>query len=101
MPHGLPKQAIEKICGILAQHPEVHAAILYGSRAKGSHRPGSDIDLTLIGEKLTLTSLNRIDAEMDNLLLPWIIDLSIHSHIENAALLEHIERTGKILYAKN
>ena len=52
------------------QSPEVEAAILYGSRALGRHRPASDIDLALIGPALNATALARIDADRDDLLLP-------------------------------
>jgi predicted nucleotidyltransferase len=45
---GIPEKSIGKICGIFAQHPEIDRVILYGSRAKGNFKPGSDIDLTLV-----------------------------------------------------
>ena len=75
-------------------------AILYGSRALGRHRPASDIDLTLLGPDLSSTVLARIDAELDDLLLPWVIDLSCHASLRHAALLDHIERVGLVLYER-
>ena len=101
MPHGLPQKTINEICGVLAQHPEVESAILYGSRAKGTHKPGSDIDLTLTGKGLTLKTLNQIDDEIDDLLLPWIIDLSIFNQIDNPELVNHINRNGSIFYQRS
>jgi predicted nucleotidyltransferase len=77
---------------------EVRQAILYGSRAKGNERPSSDIDLTLLGENLNLSVLFEIKNELDDLLLPYTIDLSINRHIENPALLAHIARVGKVFY---
>ena len=54
---GLPETAIAAIRQVLASHPEVEAAILYGSRALGRHRPASDIDLTLIGPAISAAAL--------------------------------------------
>ena len=77
---------------VLAGHPAVEAAILYGSRTLARHRPASDIDLTLIGSTISAATLACIDAELDVLLLPWMIDLSALSSIRHPALLAHIER---------
>jgi predicted nucleotidyltransferase len=98
---GLPDSAITAIQQVLATHPEVEQAILYGSRALGRQRPASDIDLTLIGPGLNAASLSRIDADLDDLLLPWVIDLSCHASISHAALLGHIERAGQVLYQRD
>ncbi len=97
---GLPQAAVGAIQQVLASHPEVEAAILYGSRALTRHRPASDIDLTLIGPAISAVALARIDADLDDLLLPWIIDLSAYSAIRHPALLEHIQRAGLELYRR-
>jgi len=97
---GLPESAIGAIQQVLASRPEVEAAILYGSRALGRHRPASDIDLTLLGSDLNPATLARIDADLDDLLLPWVIDLSCHAAITHPALLEHIARAGQLLYRR-
>jgi predicted nucleotidyltransferase len=97
---GLPEAAIVAIQQVLASYPEVEAAILYGSRALGRHRPASDIDLTLIGPAIGAAALARIDADLDDLLLPWVIDLSCLASIRHPALLAHIERAGVDLYRR-
>ena len=79
---------------------EVDEAVLYGSRAKGNYKPGSDIDLTLKGEKLNLKLLNKISNDLDDLPMPYTIDVSIYHLIENSELIEHIKRVGKIFYKK-
>jgi type I restriction enzyme S subunit len=101
MMFGLKTETIEAIREVLAKYPEVEKAILYGSRAIGNYRPGSDIDLTLIGEKLNLSTLQKIEDELDDLLLPYKIDLSLHKQIQNQELLEHIERVGKVFFDRN
>ena len=97
---GLPEEAVAKINGVLASHPEVESAILYGSRAKGNYRPGSDIDLTLLGEQLDHHDLLKIMNEMDDLLLPYTMDLSIFHMIDHEALRDHIQRLGREFYRR-
>ncbi len=74
---------------------------LYGSRAKGNYRDGSDIDLTLMGDALSHAQLNRIETQIDDLLLPYTIDLSLFEHIDNANLIDHIRRVGVVFYARD
>lgn len=72
--------------------------IIYGSRAKGNYRKGSDIDLVLKGENLTINDVLKLEDDLDELLLPYLFDISILHHIKNPNLLGHIERVGKIFY---
>lgn len=99
MKYGLKSGVIEQINGIFAAHPEVEQAILYGSRAKGAHRDGSDIDLCLKGAKLGLPLLLKIENELDDLLLPYKIDLSIFHTLDNPELIDHINRIGVVFYS--
>ncbi|HJS19842.1 MAG TPA: nucleotidyltransferase domain-containing protein [Anaerolineales bacterium] len=99
---GLKDSAIDKIRGVLSHYPQVDKAILYGSRAKGNYKNGSDIDLTLHGGKdLTLNVLYRIMDELDDLLLPYIIDLSIFHTINDPDVIQHIRRVGVTFYDKS
>ena len=98
--YGLRKDCIQKIQGVFEKYDEVEAAILYGSRAKDNYKSGSDIDLTLKGKGLNLTILNRINLELDDLMLPYTFDLSIYHHIKQQDLIDHIQRVGKIFYSK-
>ncbi|GFK95091.1 hypothetical protein NNJEOMEG_02945 [Fundidesulfovibrio magnetotacticus] len=100
MRYGLSQQTIDRICGVFAAHPSVERAVLYGSRAKGNHRPGSDIDLTLHGETLTSRELGDLAEELDDLLLPYRIDLSAFNRIGHAELRAHIERVGVDFYRR-
>ncbi len=98
---GLSDSVIQKICGVLTRYPQVEKAVLYGSRAKGSYRKGSDIDLTLCGgADLTLSVRHTIATELEELFLPYMIDLSIYRDIGDSDLIEHIQRVGTILYER-
>lgn len=94
MQFGLSTEDINKIKEVIARFPEVERVIIYGSRAKGNYKPSSDIDLTLVGEKLTLTLLQTLENEIDDLLLPYKFDISNFHHISNPDLINHIERVG-------
>jgi predicted nucleotidyltransferase len=97
---GLPKKTIENLHALFQKHPAIQSAILYGSRALGTFKPGSDIDLTLVAPTWSTTELLSLENEIDDLLLPYKIDLSLRHQIQNDDLLEHIQRVGKQFYLK-
>src|ERR1035441_8503082 len=89
MKYGLTKATIEKICAVFARFREIEKVVLYGSRAKGNFKPGSDIDLTLYGEALTADLRSAIASALDDLLLPYTIDLSVFDDLDHVKLREH------------
>lgn len=97
---GLRDHDIERLHQIFDSHDSIQRVILYGSRAKGNYRPNSDIDLTLVGSDLDSRLLSILEQDLDDLLLPYQIDLSILSAIENPDLKDHIERVGQVLYER-
>jgi predicted nucleotidyltransferase len=101
MNYGLSSDHINRIKSIFISHHEIEAVLLYGSRAKGDYKSNSDIDLTLKGNKLSPDLLNKISIELDDLLLPYTFDLSLHAHLENDDIIEHINRVGIIFYENN
>ena len=100
MKYGLTETTIENICAVFARFPEIEKAVLYGSRAKGNFKTGSDIDLTLYGEALTSDLRSTIASALDDLLLPYTIDLSVFNELNHANLREHIERVGVLFYER-
>jgi predicted nucleotidyltransferase len=98
--HGLSDTTVAKLQSVFATHPHVEQVILYGSRAKGNYRPGSDIDLTIVGDAVEWQELLHIDNEIDDLLLPYKWDLSLLRQIDNPDLLDHIRRVGMVFYSK-
>jgi predicted nucleotidyltransferase len=91
---GLPVGTLDQILHVLGREPRVERIVLYGSRALGRQRPGSDVDLCLEAPALKLGDLLALEAELDGLLLPWRVDLQLHHRIDHPALLESIERAG-------
>jgi predicted nucleotidyltransferase len=97
---GLKEDTINKINSVFKKYEEIEKVILYGSRAKGNYQIGSDIDLTIIDNNLSFSQLMKIETELDDLLLPYKIDLSKLSDISNADLIEHIKRIGVVFFEK-
>ncbi len=100
MQYGLESHIIEKIRAVFSHYPRIDKALIYGSRAMGNYKPASDIDISLIGEDLSLDDISKIEWELDDLLLPYTFDLSIYYKITNPDLQEHIDRVGKIFYER-
>ncbi len=99
--YGLSAHTMAAIAAVLTHFPQVEHAILHGSRARGNFRPGSDIDLCLEGTGLAVPLLFKIAHALDNLLLPYKIDLSIHEQIDHPELLAQIERLGISFYRRS
>ncbi len=100
MCYGLKEQHVKLVQSVLTKYPEIDEAVLYGSRAKGNYRNGSDIDLVLKGKNLEVSLLARIKMELEDSDLPHQVDLSIYHFIDNKKLLEHIKRVGVSFYKK-
>ena len=83
--------------GVFQRHPEISAVKLFGSRAKGTHAPNSDVDLAVWGEVDELRA-EAIAAELDDLPLPYHYDVQAFAAIKLQPLREHIERVGISLY---
>lgn len=98
MKYGLKENTVDSIIKAISSFPQVTEIILYGSRAKGNYKAGSDIDLTLKGD-LNLQLLNKISLKLDELFLPYTSDLSIFNQIDNPELIDHIKRVGITLYS--
>lgn len=95
---GLPQAALDKLDGVFALHPAIESVLIYGSRAKGNHRPGSDIDLALKGKAIAFDEFLAIENQIDDLMLPYSVDLSEYGKIDNPELIAHIDRVGVEIY---
>lgn len=100
MKFGLSDMVLLKIQNVFESFPEIREAIVYGSRAVGNYRVGSDIDLTLKVE-LSFDHLLKIERALDDLMLPYTFDISLYHKLSNENLVEHINRKGKSFYTRN
>jgi DNA polymerase beta domain protein region len=86
---------------ILSQTPQIRKAVLFGSRALGTWKPASDIDLALEGEELDLSVLLTLQARLTELNLPVEVDLIIRNKIINPDLERHIHAYGKEWFSRS
>ena len=98
--YGLPSWALLQIKTILSTEAKIQKAVLFGSRAKGLQRLGSDIDIALFGDQLILDSLSNLAHQFDESSLPWKVDLVLINTIDNPKLLDHIYRVGVIMFER-
>lgn len=100
MNDGLKERYRVKIRQVLASHPEVERAVLFGSRATGTYRPGSDVDLALAGDDLTHSDLGAIGAAMEATTVPQMVDLVLWNSIGSQVLVDHIRNFGVEFYVR-
>ncbi len=98
---GLPSEASREVLAEIQKQTPVQRVVLYGSRALGRYRSGSDVDLCLTAPAMTLEQLLQLGAQLDDLLLPWRIDLQLDHLISHEGLREHIERAGVCLWQRD
>ena len=94
---GLTRSEIDLLATVLGHYPLVQRAVLFGSRAKGTARPNSDIDIALYGDIDDLT-VERIASDLDDLPLPYLFDIKAVATLKSAALTDHIKRVGVNIY---
>jgi predicted nucleotidyltransferase len=99
--YGLSPKTIDSIQGVLTSHREVEQAVLFGSRAKGNYRRGSDIDLALLGTTVNQQTLNRLYQELDELPIPYEFSLVPFAGITDRDVRAHVERVGIVFYNRD
>ena len=95
---GISEADCQRLVQELNRHPAIKKVILFGSRAMGNFRPGSDIDLALVFDNpFPFNSWLDLQLRMDELELAQKIDLVDLGHIHNQDLIDHILRAGKVI----
>lgn len=98
--YGLKDEQWELVKHILQSNPKLDEAILFGSRAKGNFRPGSDVDIALKGRALQLEDILSLSNQLEDTYLPYIFDLALFHHIKDPDMIDHINRVGISIYKK-
>src|SRR5690606_38229865 len=95
MKFGLGENSIEEIRSVFNRFPGVEKVLIYGSRAMGYYRPGSDIDLAIAGAQLTQRDIRKIAAELDKLEMLYSFDVLLYDELKEPGLKYHIDRMGQ------
>lgn len=99
MNFGLRESDLEYIIDIIRNFLEIEKAVIFGSRAKGNYKPGSDVDIAIYGEHITFDTLSALHSMLEEQgPLPYFFDVVDYTHLNHKGLKEHIDRLGKIIY---
>ena len=98
MKYGMLDDELRLLQDVFAQSPNISKVVLYGSRAKGTNRPFSDVDITLMGDHVTDDDLTDVMYRLSESSLPYFCDVSIFRNLSNDALISHIKRVGQTIY---
>lgn len=99
-PFGLRSSDLLAFRQLFEQHPCVEKVLIFGSRAKGTHQNGSDVDLALTGD-ISSDEVSRILGELDDLPTPYSFDVVAYSSLKHMGLKSHIDRVGKLVYVRS
>ena len=97
---GLTEEEITQIQHIFVKYNGIESAVLYGSRAKGNYKPASDIDISLKGNSINSDLQQKIEFDLDDLMLPYKFDISIYHKLTSPEFVNHIDSVGKVFYER-
>lgn len=99
---GLLPADIEVIVGALQACPQVDRALVFGSRAKGNFKPGSDVDIAIFGSDIDQSTVATLSFFLnEETFLPYFFDVVHYDTLEEIALKEHIDRVGLVIFTRN
>lgn len=98
---GLKQTDLNAVISILEKYSDIESAVIFGSRAKGNYKNGSDVDIAVKGKSLNFDLINQISYLLnEESLMPYKFDILNYHTIDNQDLLEHIDRAGIEFYSK-
>lgn len=100
MKFGLISADIQVMKNIFKKYPDISKVIIFGSRAMGNYKKGSDVDLAIKGKNIDLSLIGEIKGKLDETNLPYFFDVISYADTENKELREHIDTFGQILWDK-
>lgn len=96
---GLTEQHLAILSQACGRYPEIEDAVIFGSRAKGNYKPGSDIDIAIKGPQVTRRTVAGLCSDLEDSALPFFVDVVAYDGISNPALKEHIDRVATAIVA--
>jgi predicted nucleotidyltransferase len=99
---GLLDRDLEEIRSVLALFPAIERAMLFGSRAKGTHRPGSDVDIALCGSAVSFDVVTKVHGMLEEQSkMPYLFDVVDYTHMKDQDLKAHIDRVGVTIFHRD
>lgn len=101
MMYAIPEESLKLIINTIASFDVIEQAVIFGSRAKANNKKGSDVDIAIKGDKITINDLTRLSSILnEEIPLPYFFDILDYKAIKNEELKEHIDRAGKVIYTR-
>lgn len=97
--YGLTQEELLQLKSFLDNQPKIKQAVLYGSRAKGTNKPFSDVDIALMGEELSQKDVKELLSIIYDTNFPYQVDIVLFHTLKNQDLIEHIQRVGVVIYS--
>ncbi|GEN46403.1 nucleotidyltransferase family protein [Alkalibacillus haloalkaliphilus] len=95
MNFGLKDEDLDELNNLFGRYPEVEKVIIFGSRAMGNYKKGSDVDLAITGKEVTQETINQINYWLnEESSMPYFFDVIQYEQISNESLKQHIEENG-------
>lgn len=97
---GLSETVVNDICNVFKDYPNITEVLIFGSRAKGNYRTGSDIDLAAKGKGISFDQLTDIHLRIEDLDLLYEVDVLSYEEKKGTPIGDHIDRVGKVFYKR-
>lgn len=92
---GLFDSDISSIIEVISHHEKVESATIFGSRAKGNFKNGSDVDIALKGEDLDFDTISEVSYLLnEETNMPYKFDVLNYHTVKEPELVKHIDRVG-------
>jgi predicted nucleotidyltransferase len=98
MKFGLSDTVIQELQDVFRRYSNIKKVLIFGSRSKGNFRPGSDIDLAIIGKDIDYRLLLDVQCDIEDLELLYSIDLLDYQKKKGTPIGDHIDRVGQVFY---
>lgn len=98
---GLSQKSLSEVIGVFRNYMEIDEAKLFGSRAIGNFKNGSDIDIAILGDAISLSLILKLKNDFEESSLPYFVDIVNYNSISNPELKRHIDQNGITLYVKS
>ena len=99
---GISDNSFKLLVDTLAEFDCIDSAVIFGSRAKGDFKKGSDIDIAVFGDRLTEKDVMTLEGKLNETIpIPYCVDVVATKFIDHENLIDHIERVGIVFYKKS
>lgn len=102
MMFGISIKSYNLMMDTLAKYPVIEKTVIFGSRAIGNYKHGSDIDLAIFGKDVTIETVDEISIELNEKLpIPYYFDIVHYEGLSHEGLRNHIDTYGKLLVPRS